>query len=930
MSADGIFDVTTFSMGETQAEVSGESGAEALTALEVGARWWSLDIHAHSPASFDYGGLPDVQSGAPKPTYKEWIQSYIDAGVDGIVVTDHNTHVGIEQARAALAELQADSPGLAPFVIFPGVELTVTHGTHVLAIFDPESPAEIVNQTLTLCKYRGTRGASDQTADVTVAAAAKIVVDELHGLFVPAHADKKHGVFGFDPRELDALGKSPHIHAVEVIDDSALNNIPKTCNWVPLLGSDAHHLTAESHPDPDSAKAPGTHFTLVKAETLNLEGLRLALTDPLESIRRCRRDYDDPNNVAHGHISSLEVSHEGAIETYHFGPWMNCLIGGRGVGKSTVIELLRLALGRTNELPQGVAGDLIRFDPVVESDRRWWTSGTRIIVKYIRDGRLLKVTWHGSDPTQSEIKLWDGSQWDAQAGRVSDRAPVRVFSQKQIYELASEPQSFLTILDDMPQIRRAEWDEEYEALQLRFKGERNKLRQLLAESEKADRIRGELEEVRGRLRHLEQLRASDEYQELETLETILRLSASAENLATEIEHGADEQAATLRGLVAEPLNVGEYSDRSTSFIRAANLLEEASRVLSAARSQWDARPARQQWQARVGELNAWLSEQGGPSHATPEQTSNDRQRETQLAAELRTVENSDERRAAQQVVIDQVLSSVVEKRRELFDHRKAFTDTLNSSNRSHTKVEVFHQGDVGSLDSSLRGLLNCPDSFDSAFAKDGIASFLHGQQPKAPQFATHVAGFKQELIALAEEGATSEIASRVKVDARFYNRLANADTFDMVTSIMLWFPEDLVSVRYRPHDAGNFVPVDEGSPGQKTAALLTVILQMGTAPLLLDQPEDDLENKLIRHLAVETLKTIKRNRQLIVSTHNANVVVTSGSENITVLQHGETLPAIEAEGTLQQTTVKEHVCEILEGGEDAIKTRYRRLIGFLG
>lgn len=45
-----------------------------------------------------------------------------------------------------------------------------------------------------------------------------------------------------------------------------------------------------------------------------------------------------------------------------------------------------------------------------------------------------------------------------------DRAPVRVFSQKQIYELASEPPSFLTILDDMPQIRQAEWDEEYEAL----------------------------------------------------------------------------------------------------------------------------------------------------------------------------------------------------------------------------------------------------------------------------------------------------------------------------------------------------------------------------------------------------------------------------------------------------------------------------------
>lgn len=151
-----------------------------------------------------------------------------------------------------------------------------------------------------------------------------------------------------------------------------------------------------------------------------------------------------------------------------------------------------------------------------------------------------------------------------------------------------------------------------------------------------------------------------------------------------------------------------------------------------------------------------------------------------------------------------------------------------------------------------------------------------------------------------------------------------------MTNIMLWFPEDLVSVRYRPRDGSGYIAVDRGSPGQKTAALLTVILQMGSDPLLLDQPEDDLENKLIRHLAVETLKNIKERRQLIISTHNANVVVTSAAENIIVLEHGDEVPSIEAEGTLQSVTVRDNVCEILEGGEEAITTRYRRLIGPVG
>ncbi|MGY4768662.1 AAA family ATPase [Kribbella sp. CWNU-51] len=242
-------------------------------------------------------------------------------------------------------------------------------------------------------------------------------------------------------------------------------------------------------------------------------------------------------------------------------------------------------------------------------------------------------------------------------------------------------------------------------------------------------------------------------------------------------------------------------------------------------------------------------------------------------------------------------------------------------------MDVHHQGDLASIGDELRALLNCPESFESAFSRDGIAAYLLDQQPKDPRFPKEVRRFRASLIDLVQRGTDSDIGRSTKVDARFCNRLTNADTFDLVTDIMLWFPEDLVAVRYRPSEGANLIPVDQGSPGQKTAALLTVILQTGTDPLLLDQPEDDLDNKLIKRLAVETLKNIKTRRQIVVSTHNANIVVTSAAENILVLQHGEHLPRIEAEGTLQVEEVKANVCEILEGGEDAIKTRCRRLVG---
>lgn len=912
-------------MTEAHESVREREASQSQPQGHTGARWWSLDLHAHSPASFDYGGLEGNPGVGPKPSFQEWIRAYIAAGVDGIVVTDHNSHEGIGPARQALQDLRAEDPDLPSFVIFPGVEITATGGIHVLAVFDPATDADIVNQALTLCRYEGTRGASDQTANMTVADIAMEIVGR-GGICIPAHADQPRGIFGMDARELAALADSPHIAAVEVVDDGCVGEA-KRLGWVPVLGSDAHHLSTDSCPDGIEAKAPGTHLTLIKAESLNLDGLRLALTDPYESVRRCRRGYDDPNATSHGHIDRIRVMRGDTVEEFRFGPWMNSLIGGRGVGKSTLIELLRLALGRSQELEGSVAEDLRRFSPGAEPHERWWDEETCLVVDYTKDQRLLRVTWSGANPEKSALHVWTGELWEEQSGRAVDRAPVRIFSQKQIYELATSPQSFLTILDDMPVIQRADWDAEYKDLQLRFRGERNKLRQLLAETEKADRIRGQLQEVQGRLRHLAELRASDEYQELEAAEARIRDATAAEEHALGLEQRLADDANSLRGLVTDTLSDTEFDERSRTFALAAELLEQAAAALATGRAAWNAQGTAARWDERVAELNEWLSEQGGSTRSSAEQTRADRQREAELEAELLDVENSEERCREQQGVIDQLLTDISAKRTQLFVRRREYTDQLNSATDTPTKVEVHQQGDVDDIGDDLRTLLQCPESFDSAFSKDGIAASLLAKQPKNPRFPEDVYSFKRALIEFVEVGSDSAIGQSIAVDRRFYTRLQNSGTFDLVTNILLWFPEDLVSVRYRPRDGQDYIAVDRGSPGQRTAALLTVILQMGTEPLVLDQPEDDLENKLIRHLAVETLKNIKCNRQLIVSTHNANVVVTSAAENILVLEHGDLVPGIEAEGTLQTLAVKEKVCEILEGGREAITTRYRRLIG---
>ena len=141
------------------------------------------------------------------------------------------------------------------------------------------------------------------------------------------------------------------------------------------------------------------------------------------------------------------------------------------------------------------------------------------------------------------------------------------------------------------------------------------------------------------------------------------------------------------------------------------------------------------------------------------------------------------------------------------------------------------------------------------------------------------------------------------------------------------------------------------SPGKKALVLLKLLINLADAdcPILIDQPEDDLDNRSIYYELVNFLRQKKYDRQIIVVTHNANNVVGADSEEIIVAnQRGTNSPnetyrfeyrsgAIEnnmvirnddgsiKSGILNQTGIQGHICEILEGGNEAFtvrKTKY--------
>ena len=124
---------------------------------------------------------------------------------------------------------------------------------------------------------------------------------------------------------------------------------------------------------------------------------------------------------------------------------------------------------------------------------------------------------------------------------------------------------------------------------------------------------------------------------------------------------------------------------------------------------------------------------------------------------------------------------------------------------------------------------------------------------------------------------------------------------------------------------GKYQPIDQGSPGQKTAALLSFVLSYGNDPIILDQPEDDLDNRLIYELIVKQLKESKSKRQIIVVTHNANIVVNGDSELVYCLESKNGQTNMENKGCLHDKKIREEICSILEGGKDAFQMRYKRI-----
>lgn len=936
-----------------------------------GARWWKFDFHTHTPASKDTGSWQAAIGTPNELTPQIWLLKYMSAGIDCVAVTDHNTGDWIDKIKTTYAAMKLDADagtpcdGFRELHVFPGVEISVQGGFHLLAIFDPSATSQTISDLLARVEYEGTRGDSD---GVTRAGASEVIERVLAsgGIAIPAHVDGDKGLLQVEPGTSKCLLDT--LTVKQVLQEKGILALEWTSHTSPkpkvldelklsfasVVGSDCHSF--------QGTVVPGSRYTWIKMAQPSLEGLRLSLLDGQDvSVKRSdeRRGFTPFNKPEH-FIESIEIREARYMgrgkspASLLLNPYFNAIVGGRGTGKSTIVHALRLAFRREKDLtPSSEAGlTFSRFNRVAKSrnDEGGLLPETAISVNVQRDGTPYRLSWR-QDGKCHMVEEWDdvtASLKPSASQAVTDqRFPVRLFSQGQIAALAgNSQQALLKVIDDAAgtQTQQAAFDESKRA----FLAARAQMRELDGRLQVREQLAVELQDVqrkldrfegadhaavlrryqRTTLQHRELLRQFDALAEVTT-----RMKAFASDLLEEnvqeglFATGEDDSALRVVQALHEAIVKAREGIKST-----AVELQGCGQTL---RTQLEGSV----WFAQIGmakeaydRLKADLLQQGVSDPSEYGRLVQEKQR---IEAELVRLEAVQKLHTQLREKALLLLEKVQDCRRYISAQRNAFLESTLQGN-PFVRIELIpYSRDAHSIERSMREMLGAAEGkyVDDLYQAQSSASpkGLIADLMSSVNLSKRSEGWDSLEFELALQGQKKRLLQACRgqdVFGSWFNKFLKAEADkrpEFTDHILCWFPEDGLQVEYsRKGDSKDFQSISQASAGQRAAAMLAFLLAHGNEPLVLDQPEDDLDNHLIYRLVVQQIRNNKLRRQLIIVTHNPNIVVNGDSELIHVMDFNHQCH-VKHSGSLQNQPMRSQVCQVMEGGEEAFERRYQRL-----
>jgi len=920
-----------------------------------GSRWWKFDFHTHTPASTD---TPWAKQRLELSS-EAWLLKYMAAGINCVAVTDHNSGAWIDQLKAAYTQMKEADDGSRPdgfrdLTLFPGVELSVQGGFHLLAIFSPDNTTSDTDTLLGRVEYAGTKGDSDGVTRKGGAEVVRAILDA-GGIPIPAHADRQ----GNDGKALLAVREGTRACRLDantvrqVMDTDGLlavewedmNHPPPECvdiqsvRLARVLGSDCHSFQGNA--------VPGSRYTWIKMARPTLEGLRLALLDGNGiSVRRSDEGAFEPFQTPPHFVTRIEIESarlmgNGAPEHLAFSPYYNALIGGRGTGKSTVVHALRLAYRRGEELRR--LGDktetYCRFMSFSEPAKGRDGDGalrenTEIRLELMREDVLSRLRWRRDGKgVVVEERVEDG-EWHESSSQVvsGERFPIRIFSQGQIAAMAGDSrQALLDVIDEAAGV--GDLYRAFEEAKRTYFSQRARLRELDGKLESRPELERKLADL---TRKLDALSQSHHAEVLKAHQQALRQRREIGTTLEQLQSTPDRIKSLAQDLLLDDWPDGTFDaaqdgdafawrieaeralqESRDALAKAAHTLAEKVQALREDRRLADWRQRADKVQTDYQALQASLAEQGVTDPQAFGRVVQERQ---QLEGQLKQLDQIRQDRERLETENAAQWNRMLDARKAITKKRAEFVTTTLEANE-FVRMDVIGFGfEARSIERNLRDLL---DVQDDRFEND-ILRFV-GSDPAG--------GLAFDLATAADRAAVLEDVKRrmIEPDVAFGGHFRNylqrkLEKPEFADHISCWFSDDDLRIEYsRSGDGRDWSAITQGSQGQRSAALLAFLLAFGDEPLILDQPEDDLDNHLIYELIVCQIRENKRRRQLIIVTHNPNVVVNGDAELVHAFDFRGGQCQVVERGALQEKSMREEVCRVMEGGREAFTRRWIRL-----
>ena len=860
-----------------------------MTTDSKGLLWKRIDLHFHSPGSSD-----DYKDKSITP--EQLVASAKHAGLDGFAVTDHNTGAWIDKIKRAATK--------AGIVVFPGVEVSVMGGernVHILAIFDPSKGTAAVHDFLAQVHItQEKRGSVESLARGDVSEVIDKIA-QLGGVPLLAHCDSTSGV-------TDEIRGQARIQIVQ--NPNLLGaEITKASTAAFFRGDDPNYkrkLAVFQGSDCHSPQDIGRRASYFKLGAMTIAALRQCFYDPDIRIR-----FANNSPVRYPILLGMEVTggfFDGVSFKLH--PGLNAVIGGKGVGKSLLIEFLRFSLDQPSHV------GAIKTDHESKLVRQLGVGGIVKVECQMSSGSTYFIS-RSFDQISNPIEVMDISRSLPYSGRVSSLFPVLAYSQNEVIDISRDSSVQLSLIDRMIDLEGPSRDIEecvskLESIVVKYIEARSA-------SERVHDFDMDIATKKIKIKELDFTLSNAHFQEQQYWERRAGQLQEASKLATGF-------AEVARGVVqnGRAFQLPSLSDEDQKDVELRSYFRELSQVIARIQSDFEgclvefentlvtASMYRRRWQYKREiwdrKFQEFLQEAGGEQAALATQR-------TKLAGELGELE--EKRQAFVELATKfqeykeeygKLLDQLDCAKERLYQTRSKVYVELTNRSSGRLKLELKAGADRSSFNGALEDL----------FRGMNIQKRYREQLVQAMAPRSFVEAVLNENQAMLEEkgGLTNNASTKV---------LAGIPSNEHLMRKMLLIPfrsmsEDVPEILYQKED-GNYYPLEELSVGQKCTALMLIALSEGESPIIIDQPEDALDVATVYKDVVQRLRSEKDSRQFIITTHNSNVAVSSDADKYHVLKGTATAGEVACAGAIDSENVAGEVIEHLEGGVEPYKLR---------